>query len=342
MKKWLEFEDRYIVDNYSKGKKGDIVKYLNRSWCSIQARASKLGIKKINTSIRGRNVKIWDNESINYLLKNYETLDKNVIINYLGRSWSSIQNKAFMLNLKRDTSNYNVSNLINETNESYYWLGFIMADGHFSLNNQIQINLSIKDLNHLNRFAEFIEYGNELKKPSIKICRNKINEWLKDKFNINNNKTYYPCDISKLDGDKLFSFIVGFIDGDGSINKKGYLVIKCHKSWLDNLNLMISYITNGDYNKGKINNEGLALIAITKIEQMKMIKLKCLNLKLPILMRKWGRVSATKYSKQERSNMNYKMCEDLFKNGLSVGEIVSITKLSRAQVYKLKKIYSYE
>lgn len=335
---WLEIEDNYLISEYGKNKKEIITKHLDRTWMSIQSRASRLGIKKLETEICGRKSKIWDNESITYLITNYEKTDKGDLIINLGRSWSSIQNKAFLLDLKRDVANANATKLMNDSSEAYYWLGFIMADGHFNINKQLQINLAEKDLNHLKRFAEFVEYTSNLKKPSISIDYTKINNWLVDTFDISNNKTYNPCDLSKLKGDRLFSLCIGFIDGDGCISTNGNLTIKCHKSWLDNINKMVSFLTNGDYNEGRIDAEGLALVQLNKTEHMKVIKQKAIGLKLPMLERKWSRVKETKLSKKERSVKNMNECRELFNKGLSVKEVIEITKLSKSQVYKQKQL----
>ena len=335
---WSEIEDKYLINEYGKSKKEIITKYLGRSWMSIQSRASRLGVKKLETEICGRKAKIWDNESITYLVTNYEKTDKDELIITLDRSWSSIQNKAFLLDLKRDVANANVTKLMNDADEAYYWLGFIMADGHFHTNKQLQINLAEKDLNHLKRFAEFVEYTGELKKPSINIDYTKINNWLVDTFDISNNKTYNPCDLTKLTGDKMFSLCVGFIDGDGCISTNGNLRIKCHKSWLYNINKMVSFLCNGDYNEGRIDAEGLAIVQINKTEHMKAIKQKATDLKLPMLERKWSRVKETKLSKKERSIKNMIECRELFNKGLSVKEVIEITKLSKTQVYKQKQI----
>lgn len=336
---WSKIEDNYLISNYANGKKDDIVTYLNRSWMSIQTRASRIGLKKINLEILGREAKIWDEKSINYLVLNYEKTDKGELIKTLNRSWSSIQNKSFLLELTRETANANSLKLINESNEAYYWLGFIMADGHFNTNKQLQINLANKDLEHLKKFADFVEYNGVLKKPSISINYNKINEWLVDKFDISNNKTYKPCSLNKIDGDIFFSFIIGFVDGDGCISKKGNLAIKCHKSWLDNLNQMASFLTNGVYNKGRINSEGLAIVQITTTEDMKKIKQKINELNLPILNRKWERISFDKLSQRERGNANRIMCFELFDAGYSALQVIEQTKLSKSQVYKQQAIW---
>lgn len=338
-KKWNDEEDNYLITNYSNGKKDEMIKKLNRSWVSIQSRASRFNIKKINVEIKGLDVKIWSNEEINFLKENYRSLDKEQLIKHLNRTWSSIQNKAHLLSIEREANGCEIKNLINKTNEAYYWLGFIMADGHFSKTNRIQINLSTKDLEHLKLFAKFISFKKELIKPSIDVGFNSIKNYLIDEFGITNEKTHYPCNLTKLSGDSFFSFIIGFIDGDGSINNKGYLSIVSHKNWLENIRSMLNEISYGRHYGCKISKNGLVRGYITNIETMKAIKQKAIELKLPILERKWDRVKETKLSKKERSLKNMNECLELFSKGLSVKQIIDVTKLSRSQVYKQKKIY---
>ena len=152
-KKWTEIEDKYLIDQYRIGKKEEIISHLKRSWSSIQTRASDLKLKRINIEICGKEMEIWSKEECVYLKQMYGLLDKHTLTSVLNRSWPSIQNKAFLLKIKRET-NANSRKLISETNESYYWLGFLMADGHFNKNGQIQINLAEKDLKHLQKLGK--------------------------------------------------------------------------------------------------------------------------------------------------------------------------------------------
>jgi len=338
--KWLNDDDEYLIKNYSTGDKNKLINDLNRGWCSIQSRASKLSLKRRKTTIKSNDVSIWDDSEIEYLSHNYPHLDKYEIMNYLNRGWSSIQNKAFLLGIKREVRISNSRKLKNGANESYYWLGFIMADGHFNdKTKQIQINLSEKDLPHLIKLSEYVEYKKKIILPRINVNYADINDWLVDTFNITSNKTYNPCLLSNLYNDDLFSFIIGFIDGDGTIDNEGYLRIKCHKSWLDNLNIMVNHLTNNDFKKGIINNEGLSFISITKIEIMKSIKKKILKLDLPVLNRKWDRVRLNKLSKQEITNNNTTKCYQLFDEKKTINEVIDLTKLSKSQVYLQKRRY---
>ena len=280
-------------------------------------------------------MKKWTKEDIDYLYENYPYGSKEIIINHLDRDWSSIRNKTFKLKIKRFIFNpikSNCNNLINESNEAYYWLGFIIADGHFNKNNQLQINIGEKDIKHLQLLNNFLGYENELSKPKLCINYKSIKLWLETKLKITSDKTYSPSDLSLLSGDKLFSFIIGFIDGDGSIDMKGYLHIKCHSSWLDNLNFMISFLTNNEYNSGIINSEGLASIHLTKINTMNSIKTKIILLNLPFLKRKWDRV---KKSRTEKYDELKKECFKLFEAGFLPKEIIKQKKIGRDFTYRI-------
>lgn len=338
-KKWLEIEINYLKENYSLLKKEEIINELGRTWSSITCCANKLGLIRLNFDIKGVEVKFWSKEEDEYLINNYSFSSKEKMVLDLNRTWSSIQNRTRKLKIKREILNANSDKLIDGSNESYYWLGFIMADGHFNKNNQIQINLSVKDLEHLQKLALFVEYKGKILKPSINIGFGKIKKELNQIFNLSNDKTHNPCNLDELSGDNFFSFIIGFIDGDGTITEKGYLRIKCHKNWLNNLNKMIKFITNNDFNEGRINSEDLAIVQLTRIEYMKKIKNKILELNLPILKRKWDRVDLNKMSKNEKHEKMKKESFQYFEKGILPKEVLKISNLSRAFVYKIHKEY---
>ena len=50
-----------------------------------------------------------------------------------------------------------------QSEEQFYWLGFMYADGNLSKKgNRIEIRLSIKDKDHLEKFKKFLNYSHEL------------------------------------------------------------------------------------------------------------------------------------------------------------------------------------
>jgi hypothetical protein len=122
-----------------------------------------------------------------------------------------------------------------------------------------------------------------------------------EKFNFNKNKTYLPPDFNLLndyDKELVFSYIIGLIDGDGSITKLNKrkdcnLRIHLHNSWLDNLiyieNFLYNYF-NIEKNKtfSKTGNDGHAKMTISNNSVLRKIKEEVLRLELPILSRKWN------------------------------------------------------
>lgn len=282
-----------------------------------------------------RVTKKWDNCEIDYLVNNYTTSKMSEILSVLsGRTLSSITNKAHNLKLSnRSNSLCDLTVLLDDTPLNYYWIGFLLADGHFSKSNQIQVNLCDKDLPHLKKLANYLSYEKVLNKPNLYVQDTMVVKSLKTKFGISNNKTYHPPkSLPRVSDELLISLLIGFIDGDGSINHKGYLYIKIHKTWLKILKDMLDFLSNGDFNIS-INNDGLVLGMITKIEIMKSIKRKGQNLSLPMLERKWDRVDLTKMSKTEKRHQYDKECHKLFNDGIKIKDVITQLGYSRSFVY---------
>ena len=284
--------------------------------------------------------KFWTVDEIDYLIKNHEikTLDDMSV--ELNRSSSSIINKAHLLKLNlRANRKCDLTNLINESNEAYYWLGFLMADGHFSKSGQIQINLSEKDLQHLIKFSKFVKYKKELLKPNLHICDNRVIPLLCEKYGLVSNKTYNPPNIDNINGDKLFSLIIGFIDGDGSISDKGYLRIKVHSTWVNVIKKMMEHLVGDGNFSILLDKHNLVTGCITKIELMKKIKQKIIDLDISFLERKWVKVNLNKLSKNEKRMKLDDECFKLFKIGLNVKQTIEKTNLSSTFVYSSYKRY---
>lgn len=121
------------------------------------------------------------------------------------------------------------------TPESCYWAGFIAADGcliHYGPNcgkgYSLAIDLQQKDYNHLLQFKDFCKYTGELQKTRKKgnsttqsIRINIGLDWvedLKNNFNITPKKTQTLQPPSIEDEYLKWCYIIGFIDGDGTIH----------------------------------------------------------------------------------------------------------------------------
>lgn len=141
---------------------------------------------------------------------------------------------------------YKISN--EESLMWFYFLGLLFSDGHFDKESQ-RISLWVKetDFSIIDNIADFL-HCKSLRYNSfagIDFCGSYVFDDLINKYNIDNRKTYNPCDISSIKNEQLIAFIIGFIDGDGSIlqraDTKQYKInIKLHLSWKDNL----QYLSN--------------------------------------------------------------------------------------------------
>ena len=220
------------------------------------------------------------------------------------------------IKIKKVNSNYgrgnNLDILLNNSNISLYWLGFILADGHIENNSRLKINLSDKDKEHLNKFALYTDClvkdyksftkGTEHSYCSISVTNNKVISQLSLNFDISNSKTYNPPKISSynLSLDQFICLILGFIDGDGHIQvDRTYprIQISIHKSWLANL----KFIEKQLYNKfpyfkkvgtlAKIREvKDCAFLQIGNTNMVKDLKQFAIDKQLPILQRKWDKV----------------------------------------------------
>lgn len=115
-----------------------------------------------------------------------------------------------------------------DSEELYYFLGFIAADGYIS-NNEIEIGLNEKDLHILEEFRNLIvpdkpiNYKKSSNSYTLKIsCRNRIKKF-KDFFDMTTNKKHEEMVFPDIPEKYLKDFIRGYVDGDGTIDTtKGY------------------------------------------------------------------------------------------------------------------------
>jgi hypothetical protein len=279
-------------------------------------------------------------KNINYLLENYSVKSKDEIIKELNLSWSYIQKLACLNGIKKgrneSSNDWKFKKLIDyNDNISMYWLGFMIADGHIYNKSNIQINLSIKDKLHLLRIQEHI--GN----ISINFTDSQIRATISDRRTVNvlandfewaSNKTKNPIKIPNfLSKDALFSLIIGFIDGDGTINKKGHIFVKCDGSWKNNLEYFY-YILTGEKKIFNSTSDGLSIIYILKFNNLIQIKERAKLLNLPIISRKWDRIKSRIFKSDK-----YEIVKTLLNEGNSIKETIDKTKFGQTLVYRVYK-----
>lgn len=221
---------------------------LNRTVKAIQKKARELGINKN---------KKWSKEEEDLLRFHWENSDKETLLNtFPGRTYSQMMNKAKLLKVTSKVKRKRLGSLDfldTLTKESAYWWGFIMADGHLSPRGELCICLSGKDSDYLKVLANHLKCKTTLRIKSggfstensefidLRIQDKKFQEKWYSILDYKNPKTYNP---PKLDifytKELLIYFLIGLIDGDGSIwisnqteinHRSISLRIEMHPSW---------------------------------------------------------------------------------------------------------------
>lgn len=246
------------------------------------------------------------NKEISYSYKSdyNKALNKNTLCKSCCSNSGKFQTGHALNDIYNNSEN-NINSLLNETLESFYWLGFIIADGSF-YNNTFELNISKKDEKHLEIFKLFLNSGKIVEKldtNSVKIIihdRHSIQKVM-DKFGFIENKTYNPLDFNlffnNYNKDLILSLLIGIIDGDGHIGRNSAIIarsitITAHENWekfyielFNNLNIK-TYIN-------KIKNTNCIRIGMYKRELLLKLYNFIINNNIPCLNRKWDIIKET-------------------------------------------------
>jgi hypothetical protein len=176
----------------------------------------------------------------------------------------------------------------------YYWAGFIAADGYITKSKRISVCLSVKDLKHLKKLKIQFHVKNKIyiskttTNTSLTFTDKILAEFL-EKLNIVNKKSLtlkYPKGLKKS---QELAYIIGYIDGDGTIGYNGrYLRLRILGT--PNVLFWMSKILGIKHKpiihcKSKIHI--VSLYDNKKLEQLYQFS-KRYN--LPILNRKWNKL----------------------------------------------------
>ncbi len=295
---WTDEDLKIVKENWDKGRK-----YIQENFFPHRTLD---GIKHAHDSLKQRNTLhkspwlAWSEQDKQLLKDIWVTSTMEEILQkFPNRSYSALKTKARKLDIKRPTFTRlgTFEPLFFDTPETYYWLGFFMADGNLTKKGIFRVWTSIKDHDHTKKFADLLKtnmhYDPKRKASGFAVCDKLLAKKLREKYDISNNKTYNPPDISQWckTEEKFTPFITGFIDGDGTIRKK-YNIIEVigHGSWINNFELLrqsaIKYwpIIRSSL---KFENRGLALLTL----RIKSLPPKFHELNLPVLDRKWSRIT---------------------------------------------------
>lgn len=217
-----------------------------------------------------------------------------------------------------------LNKLLNNDPISFYWMGFILADGWVSSRidtngsrvNHIGISLKHADDDHLKEFVKWLgldedkvryrqrntNFKTSAESSNVCITDHHNVPLIKDKFGISNQKTYLPPNMVdyKFEQNLMIALIIGFIDGDGSIDIRSkhrpHISIQTTKEWKDNLEFMNKSIhefgNEPVRNKVLINTREHATLSICKRKLVVKLMEFISKHNLPILKRKWGKIDA--------------------------------------------------
>ena len=222
-----------------------------------------------------------------------------------------------------------LSKLLEETPESYYWIGFLLADGHFQ-DGRVTFHLALKDSEHVKKFASFIKWSGKFNNRGelgigVSAKHTEVIEELCKKFDIKQNKTYNPPKtILNHDKELLKCLLIGFIDGDGNIGKQYrrkdcFIRIKAHKSWYGILKEFCELVEY-DTKHVRLNKQGYCELYFSDSKIVTELKKKT-NI-LPVLERKWEKIDENYVSRYTTSKiLREKVIQMLNDNGYSIYDI---------------------
>lgn len=251
----------------------------------------------------------WSQEETAYLRRHYHLLPADQISFVLQRPWKAIIAKAGTLGLERRRGcppRNNVRRLLQDDPVTFYWIGFILADGHITADGMLSILLADQDEEHIRQFADLIgsQVNRAPKRVIVRARDKRIVPMLASKFDIAPRKTYDPPVMRNytFETDAITALIAGFIDGDGSINRRAAshgssakLVV--HAAWLENLKFMKEHVRRlcpGRFEQDAVlDARGRASLTLTGWELFR-LKEEAARLKLPLMTRKWSKVERPK------------------------------------------------
>lgn len=269
------------------------------------------------------NYKKWTIENIQFFKENFMFYSDKEFATKFDKTVFNIQcvlNKHDLIrpnSIRDKVKNRKTNTILNGDFETFYWVGFILADGWIYCKNKnyrLGVSSSYIDHQHLNSFANKLSINIKTRERDTNFLKNsKCSEiefndntnipLLMKKFDIKPNKSHNPPDFSLYDftDNQILSLIIGFIDGDGSIVKRGninssqaIISIQLHNSWNENLKYINTFLQRHFEIKTKsnvsVNCRGHCVLSLTKYKMLSEIKSFAIKNNLPIMTRKWDNV----------------------------------------------------
>lgn len=244
------------------------------------------------------------------------------------------------------------------TIKNCYWAGFIAADGCIQ-NKCLTIYLSEKDDIILKRFKKDINFTGK-----INYCQTKDNRYIPAKiykssrliiynngkiltdlyknFNIIPRKSLILEPPNLIDKEQILSYIIGYIDGDGTIyyinNPKQDISLcilgtKEVLTWINNQFNNIGLIYQKTKNK---NTYALSFTGQEARNILKKLKKHINKFKIKVLNRKWNKVTKEKLNQKSNPNfkLNRKKCKIITPEIIYNGWINGKTQKELSKIYQ--------
>lgn len=259
-----------------------------------------------------------------------------------------------------------LSILLNDDPSTYYWIGFLMADGSIDFKDyRLKLQLAAKDLGHLLKFAEYIQftakplpyYTASPRSDRINLLQYlvRINDRVTlpliiKKYGFTKCKKSNPPKLADcIDNEHILPFLIGFIDGDGWIERTrpgNYRVaMELHASWLSNLNHFYSALCRLFIRKNMrpvlsrptISRRGHSLFRIGDRRLIRQLKAYAIEAGLPFLSRKWELIGDDVFTPTNLEIADGKISQvnKLCAKHFNIKQIAARLKLSYRNVYYL-------
>lgn len=244
----------------------------------------------------------------------------------LGKNSGAIHQYAFKHGIKKPEDyqrKNNVEILLNDDLQTMYWIGVLLADGHFHKKGGIvRLDAASQDMDRLESFRQYVNSqppigihktskSTHQDKCRVTCTHVKAIAELREKYQISSRKTYEPPDFTQynLTDVQWIALIIGFIDGDGYIQladsgknndyNRIKINIEVHSSWLNNLTFIKTklYSIFSDLSRmalPKINANKLASTQIANREVTDGLHTFIITHNLDVMQRKWNKFNEVK------------------------------------------------
>lgn len=148
----------------------------------------------------------WSKEEDSILVEQYQKAPRQLLLDlFPDRSWEGIKiHAARTLGIKRPKRKARLESLLDGSPEAYYWIGFLVADGHFDQRGLIGLDISSKDKEHLQKYAVFVETGirDYDGMSTVRAMNPEVSEKIRREFHLSHRKSYENPRLPSLsDGD---------------------------------------------------------------------------------------------------------------------------------------------